>query len=405
MELPNVKMGGGRSLYGICRSRSAFTLVELLVVIAIIGVLIALLLPAVQAAREAARRMQCTNQLKQLGIAVQTFADTSKLLPSAGFQKSLCVDNEVKNHTYWVDGTNINFRSRDRLSSFCVLLPYIEQSALFSAVAETAASTEQGSGGTWVVPWGGTYKPNGTDEVDSPWRAKIATLMCPSSASKPGTTDLGFSSYRACVGDIRQPWNDYEARGAIGINGYRQATYGLEGITDGTSNTMMFSEAVIPGSGSGSNKIKGGVAGNINAARTTPPQACLDTRGGNGSFVTGVTYATGNARIGGRWGDAHHCYTQFCAVLPPNSPNCTRTLNCEDDPLIGASSEHSGGVNVVAVDGSVRFVSETVNTANLDKTECDFGAPAGSPQQYTGPSIRGVWGAYASRSGGESVSL
>jgi prepilin-type processing-associated H-X9-DG protein len=357
--------------------------------------------------------MQCTNQLKQLGIAVQTFADVSKILPSAGHQKSLAVDNELKNHTAW-GNTGVDFRSRDRLGWVCVLLPYIEQNAVYSMISEAAASTETASGTRWVVPWGGTYKPNGTDEVDSPFRSKISALMCPSGAAKPAPTDLGFCSYRACVGDIRQPWNDYEARGAIGINGYRQATYGLEGITDGTSNTMMFSEAVIPGSTNGTAKLKGGVAANITLARTTPPQDCLNTRGGNGSFASGVVIATGSARIGGRWGDAHHTYTQFCAVLPPNSPNCTRTTNCEDDPHIGASSEHSGGVNVVAVDGSVRFVSDTINVGNnLDKSECDTitnvpgfsPANPGNPQQYTGPSIRGVWGAYATRSGSESVSL
>jgi type II secretory pathway pseudopilin PulG len=382
--------------------------VELLVVIAIIGILIALLMPAVQAAREAARRMQCSNNLKQLGLAVHTFADATKLLPSAGHQKGLAVDMRAKNG--WGD-----YAYRDRLSYVCVLLPYIEQTALYAVIVENADTglntTKTTVNDRLCKPWDGTTDTG----ADSPWRTKLSAVMCPSSGAKAGATDLGFCSYRACVSDFWQPWNNDEARGAIGLNGAKQATYGLEGISDGTSNTMIFSEAVIASTTSGSNKIKGGVAANVTRGWTHfgIPGPCLARRAGNGTFSG--DYCTGSAGIGRRWGDAHSPYTQFHAILPPNSPNCSGSTDTEGGvSLISASSEHTGGVNAAVADGSVRFVSETVQTQNLNNSTLDttlevavsgYSPSKSDPQHYTGPSIYGIWGSFATRAGGESVAV
>ena len=114
---------------GVRMRRRAFTLVELLVVIAIIGVLVALLLPAVQAAREAARRSQCTNNLKQLGLAVHNFHDTHQRLPNSTHQMLFRDPNRVSDpavhpRDQWGNG-------RDRWSYACVLLPFMEQQAIY----------------------------------------------------------------------------------------------------------------------------------------------------------------------------------------------------------------------------------------------------------------------------------
>ena len=115
---------------------SAFTLVELLVVIAIIGILIALLLPAVQAAREAARRMQCTNNLKQWSIAMHNHHDVYGYLPNSSYQRSLNI-TEVK---YSTAGTALHY---ERLAYTVVIMPYIEQVALYDQMKKTIDNGDQ----------------------------------------------------------------------------------------------------------------------------------------------------------------------------------------------------------------------------------------------------------------------
>ncbi|MDR0871478.1 MAG: DUF1559 domain-containing protein, partial [Planctomycetaceae bacterium] len=146
---------------------SAFTLVELLVVIAIIGVLIALLLPAVQAAREAARRMQCQNKLKQLILAVHNYHDSAKSLP-AGLAGPYGTVNAV---------------SAGRWSGFIALLPSIEQSALYDRIMSVDCRMDA---------WGGSSLSDMSSYggKDNPRTAQPDTFICPSNptVSKSETT-------------------------------------------------------------------------------------------------------------------------------------------------------------------------------------------------------------------------
>ena len=103
--------------------------------------------------------------------------------------------------------------------------------------------------------------------------------------------------------------------------------------------------------------------------------------------------------LGRRWGDAHSIYTTFFAVMPPNSPTCS--TNGETWAMPTASSYHPGGVNVALCDGSVRFISETINAGDPNTVPPDLN---GRPQDYSGPSLWGVWGALGSARGGEPVS-
>jgi prepilin-type processing-associated H-X9-DG protein len=365
-------------------------LVELLVVIAIIGVLIALLLPAVQAAREAARRMRCSNNIKQLALACHNHVDTMQILPSAARQYSLCVQVQIS-----LGLTDDDAGGRARISYLSVLLPYIEQTALYERVAENARSS------SFIVPWDLGWANN-------PSFAKINSFICPSDGETFSDSQMGGSSYRCNRGDL---WIDYnwwnEERGPFAVASHHR--FGFEGIPDGTSNTIFFSEAVIGEHGNNSNKIRGGIAGNVARTNMTgPPKNCDDRRGSGGVLIGDIANNQGYdyQASGRRWTDAQSLFTQFFTTLPPNSPSCAATLNNESGPLITASSYHPGGVNVAMADASVKFVSDTIQVKNLDKTPAD--APwsfPGDAHHYKGAAIWGVWSELGTRNGGENASL
>ena len=155
------------------RGRRGFTLIELLVVIAIIGVLVSLLLPAVQSAREAARRSQCVNNLKQMGLALQNYLDSMRSFPMGVVARNV-VDCARRDHT-----------------AFTMMLPYIEQQAIYNAINfDYAAANTQGG-----VHAGATNF--------TAMSAQIAVYVCPSdSAAEPIVSQNGYSqsSYAASVG-------------------------------------------------------------------------------------------------------------------------------------------------------------------------------------------------------------
>jgi len=387
MKKENVKMGGGGKLLG-------FTLVELLVVIAIIGILIALLLPAVQAAREAARRMQCSNNLKQLGLALHNFHDARNYVP--GYS---CLD-ELKGlrpggDEGFVDG-NVK-----RFGTFPVLLPYIEQTALYDRIL----GMRDDSGNTRPFgdcPWnGGTYGGQPT-----PWRERLAPILCPSDGGG-SVGGLQPTNYRLNRGDAALDWWWYECRGVFSRQDKIKVTFGT--INDGLSNTVGVSEGVI---GSGSNRIKGGVATNINISAggtgdaDADPLVFLAVKGPQGTFAPGVSFQTANEWFPGRrWADNHQVYTAFFTFMPPNGPTVSRG-DAENWCIPAANSFHTGGVNVAMMDGSVQFVSETIDTGGLTSgARVGQVHPGDRPQDYGGPSLYGVWGAIGTSRGGESKSL
>jgi type II secretory pathway pseudopilin PulG len=330
------------------------------VVIAIIGILIALLLPAVQAAREAARRSQCNNNIKQLCLAMQNYHDVFRTLPCR------------------ITGTSMS----QRIGVFVEMLPYTEQQALFQQINSTFTSPSNGTtyppGGN--VPWDGNY---------TPWTVNLPALICPSEAGQTvvtGTT-IARANYCASVGDCMNAANQYNGaaanpRGMFGVNSH----INLANITDGASNTAAFSEHAI---GSSGKTVKGGVALSISGLASNP-LSCLATAT-NGFYNSGVS--TGQW-TGQRWPDGGTFYTTFNTVLPPNSPSCSVSTWDADVGIASASSNHPGGVLVGMADGSVRFVNDNIYTGNLAAT--DPGA---------GPSPYGVWGAMGSKDGGEGAML
>lgn len=372
------------------KKRFAFTLVELLVVIAIIGILIALLLPAVQAAREAARRMQCTNNLKQIGLALHTYHDATKGFPaSTGFSYA---------------GNTFPLKdSEDLFALFGVhvaLLPYIEQTAVYDQFVSACQETKT--------------NPNAISLNDSrsDWKnAKLSAYACPSATQRTnGMSDIAnigtvySNNYMFSMGDF--PGGTHimtkNSRGAFGGNKQFRT---MGSFSDGTSNTITFSEAVV--GSRGGRAVKGNVGVYGGSEYTSPlPENCTSLADGKKKFNSGVTvldYARGET-----WFLGVPTFTAFLTVLPPNSSSCVSQELTDiyeyNSGILTASSNHTGGVNALRGDGSVSFTSDTISTL----TSGNDGAAA-RVQKFmekdgaSGKSPFGVWGAMGSANGGESV--
>lgn len=362
-----------------CRPfRKAFTLVELLVSIAIIGMLIALLLPAIQSAREAAKRMQCSSHIKQLTLALQLYHTTHNKFPALANVK--VTDTSSAPHADW--------------SPIYLLLPYFEQQVRFDDINTNAANQ----------PW--VAHPS--------FEHHIVLLLCPSD-SNSRSKQYAPTNYMVSIGDAMWNANGFRSHIASRTVFERQNPKDSGYIIDGSSNTVAMSEAIIS-QGPASRLVKGGVA-------AVPGVDNRDNGGTREKCSFGALTASGNRTVfainvnvhygidaepasgirGGRFWDARPRYSAFSTVMPPNSPACQQPVSTDDFNLdnvdvhmLPPQSNHPGGVNVGFFDGSVQFVTDSINHV----TE---GIP--HPAQVTeGASEFGVWGALGTPRGGESVS-
>ena len=355
-----------------------FTLVELLVVIAIIGILIALLLPAVQAAREAARRMQCTNNLKQITLALHNYHDACNSFPAVGGHGGV---NSVV--SYWV-------------SIFVRLLPYIEQTAR----ADLFNSATVGS-----YPYSGMW----TATTEEGCRGPLSAFLCPSDGTQFNFANdgrVGATNYVVSYGDSNIGAHVLGDAGRRGLVGGQWVYRSMGSIADGTSNTVAFSETLIGTTGMDS-RLGRGIA-------EVPPTGvpwienigiCASRRGPNKTVLSLRDTSPGGRGNSFAMGSA--LYVGFMTILPPNSPHCCDFggggVVHDSASLYSAASNHTGGVNVSRIDGSVQFVSETVNALSPGIDLATVGDPG--KDGAGGPSPFGVWGALGSINGSESVSL
>ncbi len=337
-----------------------FTLIELLVVIAIIAVLIALLLPAVQAAREAARRAQCTNNLKQIGLAVHNYHQATNAVPPSGTRSG---------------GWNNYQPGVDFIQEYSMkthLLPYLEQQQVFNSFNMNWDPGPIGASNQ--------YQATGGAINSTAYLIKIAGFLCPSDTN-PGNSAVANTNYPNNIGTQRgYAQIDWTPNGPFYQSSWDSAIHDVisfDDVTDGLSSTAIFSEWV-KGTGNigtdGLGMVYGGAGNPItcdNSLRGTP----------NPDYTLYTTKCQNNtARFWAFKGEYWHLSDTgrggfYTHTTPPNQRSCycsesggraalpTLPLPWDYDPetLIGASSSHPGGVNVLFMDGSVRFIKNSVN--------------------------------------------
>jgi prepilin-type N-terminal cleavage/methylation domain-containing protein/prepilin-type processing-associated H-X9-DG protein len=365
MKERHLPMDSNSSRYG----KNGFTLVELLVVIAIIGILVALLLPAIQAAREAARRTQCTNNMKQVCLATLNYESTNKKLPPG--------------HRMSKDGTDI-----DSLGSWVTqLLPYLEEGSLFSQIDQKEKFFEQ-------------TVDNGKGEYEKTHHIFLSSMVCPSDPAGTGTQlgliddhygargnyaansgwsdpGPGFNScgiwmndpdweqigankagYNSCTNGVQYPGTGSGRPIRSALAGYGpflvNRGLGLRQVTDGTSHTVAFAELLkVPG-----RDMRGALhwGGGCMYLHSEPPNSSYPDR------------------------------ARYCAVGAddPVAP-CEQTPDWPGAHKLAARSAHPGGVNVVMIDGSVHFISNNIES------------------MQHGDNVPGVWQALSTYGGGESI--
>ncbi|MDR0335498.1 MAG: DUF1559 domain-containing protein [Planctomycetaceae bacterium] len=365
-------------------SRFGFTLVELLVVIAIIGVLIALLLPAVQAAREAARRMQCSNKVKQLSLALHNYHDTYDSFPAGG-SPFYAEDNS----SLWKYRTSILF----------TILPFCEQQSLYDRYVSAAQGLAKSSGNP-VYIW--TFDDTNYPALRETINTSPIPFRCPSEIVTPATGSAGRSNYVYCSADWADTINNVNPRGIFPTKTWR----GMNFLIDGTSNTAVFSERAM--GQTGNRRVVGSMAyvAGANLSQSGTPTsstncsvaACLAAQAGR-DYTSTVTDSdlAGAGYPASYWMDNSPSRNAFCTILPPNSINCIGGSGQQNENgrvIASASSYHPGGVQVGLGDGSVRFISETINSKTTGGVDYCV---------ENGPSPFGIWGALGSPNGGEST--
>jgi hypothetical protein len=365
--------------------------------------LIALLLPAVQAAREAARRMQCSNNMKQVALAAQNYHDTYNTFPAAA---------QLPCRAVWRDGDR-----GPRFSPLTAFLPFLEQNAMYNewASATTKLAPWDGPAQTNKVPAYACPSDTGGKEIgrnDSLRTSVLLSLGDSTHMTNAGGNRRGIFWLNGGDGGIDVDTND-DALIASGMEIIRGQARSMGTIQDGTSNTILCSELANTKNDPTSRDPKGAVycdwAVRIGDGEVDPDTNHPASNRMNVNYCLNTAYDDGNRGLlksgtgaiwrGGRPYDRHHTYLYFNTLMPPNGPACADGEGEEATGIYPPQSFHTAGVNCGFVDGSVRFVSDTVSTNGLN------GSKGGGDPNWTGPSRFGVWGALGSISGGESASL
>jgi len=325
--------------------RTAFTLIELLVVIAIIGVLMGLLLPAVQKVREAANRVKCQNNLKQIGLALHNYHDSNLRFPfgkGPDYRKSR-------------PGTPVY----PRWSVHSQILPFLEQQNLYQSIDFTWPPETPGMGNPVINFMPAWENPNRVNADAS--RTAVSGFICPSDPAGIDPSWPGQNNYVANLGatfmcDVsdRNPSQVAPTEQATGVF-YYLSRVRMADITDGTSQTVFFSEK-LRGTGSPDPRRDMFVMPN----QTTMDATWQTCQGTNPQTATPLT-----SKQGFSWVMGEMCCTSYNHVSTPNTTTCAglpfpgSMANMAMD--VPPSSFHTGGVNALMGDGSVHFIDQGVD--------------------------------------------
>lgn len=407
------------------RHHNGFTLLELLVVVGVIGILVGLLLPAIQAAREAARRMSCSNNLQQVALGVAQYHDAFEILPPHGTGTFGNKNDPKKTNQF-------------RLSFLVSITPFIGQTPVWESISgeylgpkpDGDVVSEEDSFGMMMGmgDWDGTgleepkhrYSKMGPVPSMSsygPWVIEVPTYRCPSDPGI-GMPSLGRTNYAACLGDAIEGLDEglWQYKSSKWAPSGEQTMYATgrgmfvprmitsyDDVTDGLSNTIMLGEIAtdlgdkdtrtVPALNNG---WSGGVLDDVHICQgqIDPERPRFWDR------TSAIQLPTNNSQGRGfRWADSMPLMTGFNTILPPNSELCFGG----DSTTIGtlsASSRHQGGTHVAMGDGAVIFMTDSVECGYSGGTVTQNGTNELSPGS---PSPFGLWGALGTRDQNEII--
>lgn len=400
------------------RKQQGFTLVELLVVISIIGVLVALLLPAVQSAREAARRMSCSNNFRQIGLGLHNYHSAYNQLPTHG-------GGTTSNNTGAARGQNAGNvpRASNILENSMLvgLTPFIEQQALWDQI-RNPFQVESGQ----IFPPMGPSPRRWLEEHAAfrydPWLSEVPAFRCPSDPGV-GLPAQGRTNYVACIGDstrfavgfVNDNGSINEGRASAvrisqrGVFVHRDRR-AFRDILDGLSNTVCMGEIItdLGDQDVRSHGARSDSGDRNDIFRGNWSELCVDFRDPqrpgfwSAGFDNALEQGGGTGaehRRGYKWAHSRGLFSNFNTIRPPNDIVCMAD-NTFNEGIMPPSSRHPGGVHILLTDGAVRFITDSIDAGNQNSPQV---GELGSTLDAGSESPFGVWGALGTRANREVI--